>query len=163
MNIAIVVSTKDFTNNIVLFDNIQDCHSRLNGVMARWAGCYTKGPEFESWIRHGCQTLRPKPHQWLNSKLVDGRCQVHSSVALVDVAIRSFPWFSPNSSKYELRSLRKTPTEGIPPIVPGPTSGQLDSYQQPTNQPDRRSWVRGSPDEKSPCTLMAPGACKVRC
>ena len=28
-------------------------------------------------------------------KLVDGRFQVLSSVALVDLAVRSFPWFSP--------------------------------------------------------------------
>ena len=28
-------------------------------------------------------------------KLVDGRCQVHSLVTLVDLAVRSFPWFSP--------------------------------------------------------------------
>ena len=28
-------------------------------------------------------------------KLVDGRCQVHSSVELVDLAVRNFPWFSP--------------------------------------------------------------------
>ena len=28
-------------------------------------------------------------------KLVDGRCQVQSPVALVDLAVRSFPWFSP--------------------------------------------------------------------
>ena len=27
--------------------------------------------------------------------LIDGRCHVHSSVALVDLAVRSFPWFSP--------------------------------------------------------------------
>ena len=26
-----------------------------------------------------------------------------------------------------LGALRKTPTKGIPPVVPGPTSGQLDS------------------------------------
>ena len=28
-------------------------------------------------------------------KLVDGRCQLHSSVALFDLAVLSFPWFSP--------------------------------------------------------------------
>ena len=31
----------------------------------------------------------------LRSKLVDGKCQVQSPVALVDLAVRSFPWFSP--------------------------------------------------------------------
>ena len=28
--------------------------------------------------------------------------------------------------------------------------------------PDRRAWVQGSPDETAPCTLMTPGACKIR-
>ena len=28
---------------------------------------------------------------------------------------------------------------------------------------DRRARVRGSPGETLPCTLMAPGACKIRC
>ena len=28
--------------------------------------------------------------------------------------------------------------------------------------PDRRARVRGSPSETPPCTLMAPGACKIR-
>ena len=31
----------------------------------------------------------------LLSKLVDERCQVKSSVVLVDLAVRSFPWFTP--------------------------------------------------------------------
>ena len=34
----------------------------------------------------------------LRSKLVDGRCQVRSPVALVDLAVRSFLWFSPKLS-----------------------------------------------------------------
>ena len=29
------------------------------------------------------------------SKLVDGRCRVQSPVALVDLAVRSFLWFTP--------------------------------------------------------------------
>ena len=32
---------------------------------------------------------------------------------------------------------RKTPTVGIPPIVPCNTSGKLDSILQPTNQLDK--------------------------
>ena len=28
--------------------------------------------------------------------------------------------------------------------------------------PDRRAWIRGSPRETSLCTLLAPGACKIR-
>ena len=31
----------------------------------------------------------------LRLKLVDGRCRVQFPVALVDLAARSFPWFSP--------------------------------------------------------------------
>ena len=31
----------------------------------------------------------------LRSKLVGGRCQVQTPVVLVDLAVRSFPWFSP--------------------------------------------------------------------
>ena len=31
----------------------------------------------------------------LRSKLVDGRCRVQFAVALVDLAVLSFPWFSP--------------------------------------------------------------------
>ena len=54
-----------------------------------------------------------KPHQWLSGsalELVDGRYRVQSSVALVDLAVRSR-----NSRKYGLWSLKKTPTEGTPP------------------------------------------------
>ena len=39
---------------------------------------------------------------------------------------------------YLLGFLRKTRTEGIPPIVPGPTSGQLDLRSQPTNHKSLR-------------------------
>ena len=46
-----------------------------------------------------------------------------------NLAVQSFLWLS---CKYGLGSLRKTSTEGIPPIVPGPTSGQLDSKLLPT-------------------------------
>ena len=55
-------------------------------------------------------------------KLVDGRCQVHASVALVDLAVQSFPFvFLRNSRKYGLGSLKKTPTVGTPPIGLGPS------------------------------------------
>ena len=64
----------------------------------------------------------------LRSKLVDKRCQVQSSVALVDLAVRIFSCFFRNSRKYGVGSLRKIPTEDTPPIGPGPRSpprGQL--------------------------------------
>ena len=38
---------------------------RPSCVVVRGAGCYTKSPRFESRVRHGCQTVRPRPHQWL--------------------------------------------------------------------------------------------------
>ena len=58
------------------------------------------------------------PPQWLSGsalELVDGRCQVQSSVALVDLAVRSFRGFLRNSRKYGIGSLRKTLTEGTLP------------------------------------------------
>ena len=39
--------------------------------------------------------------------------------------------FLRNSRKYGLGSMGKTPTEGIPPVFPGTTSGQLDLSLQP--------------------------------
>ena len=30
--------------------------------MVRGRGCYTKGPGLGSQVRHGCQTVRPRPH-----------------------------------------------------------------------------------------------------
>ena len=61
-------------------------------------------------------------------KLVNGMCQVHSSVAHVDLAVWSS--FFRNSRKYGLESLRK---EGTIPINPDPTSVQL--ALKPTTQP----------------------------
>ena len=43
-------------------------------------------------------------------------------------------------------------------IFPGPAVAQSVEY----SAPDRRARVRGSPGEKPPCTLMAPGVCKIR-
>ena len=45
----------------------------------------------------------------LHSKLVHGRIRVQFPIAFVDLIVRSFPWFSRNSHKYGLGSLRKTP------------------------------------------------------
>ena len=45
-----------------------------------------------------------------------------------------FRGFLRNSRKYRLGFLRKTPTEGTPPIGPGSTSGQLALHLRPTNQ-----------------------------
>ena len=56
-------------------------------------------------------------------KLVVGKCQVQSPVALVDLAV--FRVFLRNSRKYGQGSLRKSSTERTPPFGPGPKSGQL--------------------------------------
>ena len=48
----------------------------------------------------------------LCSKLVDGRCQVQTLVPLVDLAVRSFPWFSPKLSQIRARIPQKDPHRG---------------------------------------------------
>ena len=70
---------------------------RPSDVVVRRAGCYTKGPGFESRVRHGCQTVRPRSYQWLSGSAPNtGRREgPGSNLALVDLAVRSFPWFSP--------------------------------------------------------------------
>ena len=50
----------------------------------------------------------------LLSKLVDGRCQIQSSVEIVNLVVRSFPKFLP---KYGL---------GPPPVDTGTLCGQLE-------------------------------------
>ena len=52
-----------------------------SGIVFRGAGCYTKGPEFESRVRHGCQTIRPRHPQKLSiSALKVGRREVPGSI-----------------------------------------------------------------------------------
>ena len=67
-------------------------------------------------------------HQWQSgSALKTGRQEVTGSIlsiALVDLAVRSYG-FLRNSGKYVLRSLRKHPTKGIPPVVLGSKSGKV--------------------------------------
>ena len=58
------------------------------------------------------------------SKLGDGMWQVQILVTFVDLAVRSFPWFSPKL-KYGLGSLRKIPRRNMPPILPGPRVGNM--------------------------------------
>ena len=57
---------------------------RPSYAVIREASCCTKGLGFESRVRHGCQTVHFRPHQWLRSKLVNRKYQVHSLVMLVD-------------------------------------------------------------------------------
>ena len=75
---------------------------------------------FETLNRHivllqlncGIINTRTGLHQWPSGntlELVDGRCQVQTSVALVDLAVRSFPWLSP-----KLGSLERHPRRALP-------------------------------------------------
>ena len=110
--------------------------------MVRGASCYTKGPVLQSRVRHRCQNCpslpSPVAELVLRWRLVDGRCQVQSSVALDRPSRSEFSVvFSENSRKYGLGSLRKTSEEGTFPVGPGVISGQFSFILQPTNQ---RSW-----------------------
>ena len=54
---------------------------RANGVVLKGADWYTKGPGLEYHVIHGCQTVRPCPHQQLSgSALKIGRREVPSSI-----------------------------------------------------------------------------------
>ena len=68
------------------------------------------------------------PHQWrIASEIKAGRRKVTGSIP-VHAGLPSRSEFSAvflqNSRKYGLGSLRKTPTEGAPRIIPGPISWQ---------------------------------------
>ena len=43
---------------------------RSSGVVVREAGSNTKGLGFDSRVRHGCQTIRPRLHQWLSGSVL---------------------------------------------------------------------------------------------
>ena len=68
---------------------------RPNGEVGREAGCCTRGSGFESRVRHGSRAVCLDSTSSCAQNLVDERCQVQSPVALVDLAVRSFPWFFP--------------------------------------------------------------------
>ena len=51
-------------NKIFFFYNL----SPTGCEVVKEAGCWTKGPGFESRARHGCWTVHPWLHQWLHSK-----------------------------------------------------------------------------------------------
>ena len=76
------------------------------------------------------------PHQWrsgiaLKADRREGPCSIPCRACRPNHTKFSVG-FLRNSRKYELRSLRKTPTEGTLPIGPSPRSGQLALHLQPT-------------------------------
>ena len=66
-----------------------------------------------------------------------------------------FGGFHRNLNKYGLGSLRKTLVEGIPPIVPSPTSGQLELNQQPTKVEDFTEKLIGKYEESSTLVIKS--------
>ena len=70
---------------------------RPSGAVVREAGCCIKDSVFESRVRHGNSPSLDQPvaARFCALKLVDGKCQIQSPVVLVDLAARSFQWFSP--------------------------------------------------------------------
>ena len=67
LSLYLCVSTK-FCGSWSFKTDIHNRMSRPSGAVVRGAGCYTKGLGFESQVKHGCQTVRPWPNQWLCSK-----------------------------------------------------------------------------------------------
>ena len=70
------------------------------------------------------------------SKLVDGRWEAQSPIALVDLAIRSFAWFSPKLSLIGLASIRKTPKGALP---------QHAQVPQADNRPQKNLQLQSQP------------------
>ena len=98
---------------------------RPNRVVVRGAGCYIKGPGFESRVRHGYQTVRPRPHQWLSGSALNIlRRKVQGSI-LGRVCRPSRSEFSVFFCETRLSTgwdpLEETPTEGTPPIGLSPS------------------------------------------
>ena len=60
-----------------------------SSAVVREAGCYTKGSNPRKGMDINLSI--PGPTSGCAQKLVDGRCQLHSSVALVDLTIQGFP------------------------------------------------------------------------
>ena len=105
-----------------------DLICRPSGVVVRGASCFTKRSGFEYRVRHGCQTVLPRPHQWLGRREVPG--SILGRACRPSRSVFSMVFFR-NSRKYGLGSLRKTPMQGTPPIVPGPI-GLIPTSIHPT-------------------------------
>ena len=75
-------------------------------AVVRGASCNTKGPGFKSRVRHICQTICPKPHQWLSGSALKS-CQTGSarfnSLSRLSIQLFGvFCCFLRNSRKYGL-------------------------------------------------------------
>ena len=87
----------------------QDC-DRPSGVVSRGAGCRTKGPWFKSRVRHECQTVSQASlvaERFCAKTQQTGDARFNPRLTYL---FKVFRGFLRNSSKYGLRSLRKTPT-----------------------------------------------------
>ena len=61
-------------SQMVLFFLLPILMSRPRGIVVKGVSCNIKGPGLESPVRHGCQTVCSKLHQWLSgSALKIGR------------------------------------------------------------------------------------------
>ena len=65
---------------------------RPNSEVVREADYYTQGPGFEYRVRHGCQSVRLRPYQWLRSKI--GRRELPGSFFVLTCR--------PSSSKFSM-------------------------------------------------------------
>ena len=75
------------------------------------------------------------PHQWRSGNAQNwksGGTRFKPRLRLSILPFGVFRGFLRNSCEYGVGSFRKTPTEGTPPIGPGPTSGQLALTYNPT-------------------------------
>ena len=84
------------------------------------------------WHSCNAQNLGPNLCQWQSGNVRNLKTRVARFKPRSRLSFGVFRGFLRNSRKYGLISLRKTPTESSPPIVPGPTSGQLDSCLHPS-------------------------------
>ena len=82
----------------ILFFHVINNINRPSSAVVKEAGCYAKGPGFKYQVRHEYQIVRPcltSSCAVLRSKTGQRKVTSSTPVALVNLAIRNFPWFSP--------------------------------------------------------------------
>ena len=80
--------------------------------MVRGAGCCTKGPEFESRVRHGCQTVCLQPHGQSGSALNNWQTEVPGSFLSREVIMAKI-YINFEQSKYTKMHQEETSSIGI--------------------------------------------------